>query len=88
MSAWSMGRLEGTASFHTSPLFSSKSSVAPSLAWPKMGMLLLRLKLKSTFPNLQAADYSYFISSGITEHLIQHVVPAIINHVYCRLHYC
>lgn len=50
MSAWSMGQLEGAASFHTSPLFSSKASGAPSLAWLKTGMLLLRLKLKKNIP--------------------------------------
>lgn len=53
MSAWSIGWLEGTASFHTSSLFSSKTSGAPSLAWL---MLLLGLKLKRTFLNLQTAS--------------------------------
>lgn len=53
MSARSMGRLAGAASFHTSPLFSSKASAAPSSARLRTGMLLLGLKLKRTFLNLQ-----------------------------------
>lgn len=82
MSAWSMGRLEGAASFHTSPLFSSKASGAPSLTWLKMGVLLLGLKLKRTFLDLEAADYSLSASSAIAEHLTQysHAVPVLTNH--------
>lgn len=64
MLAWSVGQLDGQESFHTSPRFSSKASGASSLAWLKLGMLLLGLKLKRTFLNLQAADYSFSISKS------------------------
>lgn len=50
MSAWSVGQMEGAASFHTSPRFSSKDFRAPSLTWLKMGGLLPGLKLKKNIP--------------------------------------
>ncbi len=77
MSARPMGRLKGAASFHTSLLFSSKASRGASLAWLKMGMLLLGLKLKRTFLSLHTA----FPATGS----IQRVVPDIKNNAYCHL---